>query len=136
MHTIHRTSTYNLGEEFLSGVVHDGDVVGIPTYRTTDMQHEFRNELQDSTYLVGWTFCRVVMSCVDGEDDVVLRCVGSVEVVTADCETLQSDAEHLSFDAVFHHGLRLGEDLIERILQVMPIEEVVDALILTSVVYP
>ena len=56
--------------------------------------------------------------------------------MAADGETLQSDAEHLTFYTVLHHGLRFGEYLVERVFQIMPIQEVVDTLVLATVVYP
>ena len=100
------------------------------------MKHQFGHELQHGTHLIGRTLGWMVVACVDGEDDVVLGCVGGIEIVTANCEALQSDAEHLSLDTVFHHWLRLGKNLVERVFEVMTIEEVVDALVLASIVYP
>ena len=81
VYTVQRTGTYNLGEEFLSGVVHDGDMVGIPTDGTADMQHELGNEIEECTDLVGRTLCGMIMTCIDGLNDVMLRTVGSIEIM-------------------------------------------------------
>ena len=81
MYTIECSGTYNLGEELLGGIVHDGDMVGIPTDRTTDVQHEFGNEVQEGTDLVGRTLCGMIMTGIDGLNDIVLGAVGGIEIV-------------------------------------------------------
>ena len=100
------------------------------------MKHQLRYELQHGTDFVGRTFRRVIVSCIDGEDDVVFRSIGSIEIMTANRETLQSDSKHLSFDAVLHHWLFFRKNLIKRIFQVMTVKEVVDALVFATIVYP
>ena len=45
------------------------------------MEHELWDELEDCRYLVTWDFCRVIVSCIDGEHHIVFGCVCSVEIV-------------------------------------------------------
>ena len=73
------------------------------------MKHKFRNELQESGNLVG-------------------RDLGWMVVAGVDCRNLaalESDSEYLSFDAVLHVLLLLGENLIERLLEQPAVEGVV-----------
>ena len=136
MNTVKSIGTYNLGEEFLGHVIHNGHVVGVPAYRTGYVEHKFGNEGENTGYLVGGNLGRMIVTCVDGQNLVVLGGVGSVEIVRTHGEALQTDTEHLSFDAVLHMLLVLGEDLIEALLQGLTIEHMIDRYILASVVYP
>ena len=136
MYTVEGISTYNLEKEVLGGVIHDGHVVGIPTYWTAHMEHQFLHEGQYSTHLIARHFRGVIMSRVDGQNLVVFCCISRIEVVTSHCETLQSDAKHLTFDAILHHGLFLLEDLIQRLLEEVAVHSMVDAHILASVMHP
>ena len=78
----------------------------------------------------------MIVARVDGENLVVLCGIGRIEVVAADGEALQADAEHLALDAVLHHGLLLREDLVERLLEQTAVEGVVDGNIFAAVVHP
>ena len=81
MYALKSICTYNLREEVLSVVVHDGHMVGVPTYRAAHMEHELRNELKHCRHLVSRDLGRMIVTCIDGEHHVVLGCICSVEIV-------------------------------------------------------
>ena len=78
--------TYDFEEEFLSGVVHDGHVVGVPTDGAGNVEHQFLQIGQHGRYLVGRRLCGVIVAGVDGQNLVVLCSVGGVEVMRTNGE--------------------------------------------------
>ena len=116
----------DFAEEFLCRVIHYCHVVGIPADRTAYVEHEFRYEAEQCGNLVRRAFSRVIMSCVDGRDLAVCCRIGRIEVVRADGEALQPDAEDLALDAVLHIGLLLAENLVERVLEQAAIQVMID----------
>ena len=81
VHTVESIGAYNLGEQFLRGVIHYRHVVTVPAHGAADVQHQFRNELQHGAHLVGRTLGGVIMTCVNGKYLLVLCGVGGIEVV-------------------------------------------------------
>ena len=126
MHPVKCPCTDNLAEEFLSRVVHYRDVVGVPADRTAYVEHEFRYEAEQCGNLVRRAFSRVIMSCVDGRDLAVCGRIGRIEVMRADGETLQPDAEDLALDAVLHIGLVLAENLVKGVPEQAAVEVMID----------
>ena len=53
-------------EEVQGHVVHDGHVVGVPTYRTAHMEHQLRNIKEQGRNLVRHILGRLVVTCVEG----------------------------------------------------------------------
>jgi hypothetical protein len=81
VYTVKRTGTDNLGEEFLGRIVHDGYMVGIPTDRTADMQHELGNEIEQSADLIGRTLCGMIMTRIYGLNNVIPGTICRIEVM-------------------------------------------------------
>ena len=136
MYTVEGAGTYNLLEQVERRVVHDGNVVRIPTDRTAYVQHQFRHVQQHGRNLVGNALCRVEVASVEGYHLVVLCCVCSIEVVRANRITFKTDAEHLALYAVFHVVVLRGEYLVERSLQQLAVFQLADSHVLASVVHP
>ena len=81
MNTVKSTCAYDFGEEFLSGVVHDGHMVAIPTNRTAHVQHQLGHELQNGTYLISRNLCGMIVTSIDSQYLVVLCSIGSIEIM-------------------------------------------------------
>ena len=56
-------------------------MVAVPTDRTADVQHNLRGEEQQSGYLVGNALRQVEVTCVEGNDLLLLGTITQVEVV-------------------------------------------------------
>ena len=136
MHAVECSGANNLVEEFLCGIVHERDMVGVPSDGAADVQQQLGHEGQHGRDFVGRALGGVVVAGVDGEQLVVLCGIGCVEVVAAYGEAFESDSEDFAFDAVFHHGQLLAKDLVERLFQQLSVFAVSDADVLATVVNP
>ena len=52
MHALESVGPYNLLAEIHGRVLHDGNMVGIPTHATGHMEHKFRNIEEHRRHLV------------------------------------------------------------------------------------
>ena len=136
MNTVKSTGTDNLEEEVLSGVVHNSHMITVPTHRTAYMEHKFLDKRQHGTHFVTWHLCGMIVSRVDCENLVVFGCVCRIKIVGSYGEALQTDTEHLTFNTVFHIGLLLLENLVQRLLEQVAVHGMVHTHVLTSVVHP
>ena len=100
------------------------------------MQHQLRHEQQHGGNLVGHTFGGVEMAGIESYHHVAPGGVGRIEIITADCETLQTDAEDLALHAVLHPVVVMLENLVERVFEQFAVHIAVDSYVLAAVVYP
>ena len=123
-------------EEVEGLVVHEGHMVGVPADGTADMQHQFGHIQEQRRNHVGDVLGGFVMARVEGVDDLTRSTEARVEVVRADGETLQSDAEEFGLDAGFHVGQVFGQDFIQGFSQQLTVASAFYGEVFQAVVYP
>lgn len=116
----HTSTAHDLGGDLLRGIVEQDHVVGVPANGARDVHRDLVKEQKQRRELVGHVFGGVEMPRIDEVVDTgVAGGVGEVELIRADGHGFETNAEHLRFAAIDHAIERLGEDLVERILQAL-----------------
>ena len=81
MYSVQSISSYYFTEQFLCGIIHDGNVVGVPSDGPAHMEHQFWYKVQYGRYFICRTLSRMVMACVDGQYFPVFGSIGCIEIV-------------------------------------------------------
>ena len=114
MRPVETVGTDKFLEKIEGRIVHDSHMVRIPTNRAADMEHKLGNKEKEGCNLVGNILGRLIMAGVEGIDNFPGSAVALIEVHRPDCIALKADTKEFRFDAAFHSGKILLENLIER----------------------
>lgn len=136
VYTVEGTGANDLAEQVEGGIVHDGNVVRVPTDGARHVEHQFGHEEKHGRNLVSYTLGGVEVAGVESDHHVVLGGIGGVEVIGAYSVALETDTEHLGLNTVLHPVILVLKDLIERILEELAIHVAVHGDVLGAVMHP
>ena len=136
MYTVQSIATDNLLEEFESRVIHNSHMVGIPTYRTTYMKHQFGYEQQHGRNFISSTLRRMEVTRIDCYQFLVLHAITYTEFIRAHCIAFQTDTEYFRFQTVLHIFIFRSKNPVERVFKQFTVFHTVYRNILATVVYP
>ena len=117
MYTVQGIATDNLLEEFESRVIHNSHMVGIPTYRTTYMKHQFGYEQQHGRNFISSTLRRMEVTRIDCYQFLVLHAITYTEFIRAHCIAFQTDTEYFRFQTVLHIFIFRSKNPVERVFK-------------------
>ena len=100
------------------------------------MENQLGDEEQHRRYFVGSHFGGVIVSCVDGEQGLVLGGITYAELVRTYGVVFQTDTEDFRFETGLHVVVFYGEDFVEALLEEAAIVHTVYRDVLAAVMHP
>ena len=136
MGAIQSVCTDNFLEEVERLVVHNGNVVAIPTNGTRHVEHQFGHEQEQRSHHVAHVFRLLVMSRIERVHQFPCSTVAGHKVVRTNGIGLQPDAEELRFEAGLHVRQVFLQNLVEALGKDFAITFPLDRKVLRTVVNP